>query len=63
MTLRRDRIEALPQVPGALLYLAHMVERPRTYTYDPPPGVPRSNIATEEHVLPIHDMRPVRADA
>ena len=27
-----------------LNYLAPMAERPRNYTFDPPPGVPRSNI-------------------
>jgi hypothetical protein len=63
MTLQTDRIESLPHVDGALVYLARMAEKPHTYTYDPPPGVPRSNIVTEEHVLPIHDMRPIRRDA
>lgn len=63
MALNPDRIARLPHVDGALVYLAHMAEKPHTYTYDPPEGVARSNIVTEEHVLPIHDMRPIRTEA
>ena len=59
MALASDRIAALPHVPGTLTYFARMAERPHTYTFDPPPGVPRSNIVTEDHTLPIHDLRPV----
>ena len=36
-----------------------MAERPRTYSYKPPPGVPRSNLRYETHTVPIHDARPV----
>lgn len=63
MSLTPDRIDQLPQVPGAVLYLARMKDRPYTYTFDPPPGAPRSNIETEEHVVPIHDLRPIRTEA
>jgi hypothetical protein len=63
MTLTPDRIDALPHVEGALLYLARMTEKPHTYTYEPPAGVARSNIVTEERVLPIHDMRSVGREA
>ncbi len=28
-------------------YIAPMLERPRNYTYEPPPGVPRSNSVNE----------------
>jgi hypothetical protein len=49
----------LPSVEAALYYLVPTTERPRTYTDDPPPGEPRSTVASEEHVLPIHDLRPV----
>lgn len=59
MSLQTDVIDRLPQVEGAVVYLARMAEKPHTYTFDPPPGVPRSNIVTEEHTLPIHDIRPV----
>jgi hypothetical protein len=52
-------VEDLPHVEAALNYLAPMTERPRNYTYDPPPGVPRSNTFPETHVVPILSVRPV----
>ena len=33
----------LPHIEATLNYLAPMAERPRNYTFDPPPGVARSN--------------------
>lgn len=50
---------ALRQIDATLNYLAPMAERPRTYTYDLPPGVARSNILPEGHVVPIRDARPI----
>jgi hypothetical protein len=61
-TLATARTEALPHVDAALNYLARMAERPRNYTYDPPPGVPRSNSVAETHVVPILSARPVAAE-
>ena len=55
-------IEALPHVEAALHYLAPMAERPRNYTYDPPPDVARSNSVAETHVVPILSVRPVTAE-
>ena len=52
----------LPHVQAELHYLAPMTERPRNYTYDPPPGVPRSNTVHETHIVPIHDLRVIEAD-
>ena len=52
----------LPFVEADLHYLGRMNERPRNYTFDPPPGVPRSNIVTETHRVPIHDLRPIEAE-
>ena len=37
----------LPHVNAELHYLGRMTERPTNYTYDPPPGVPRSNTVHE----------------
>jgi len=54
-----DAITQLPQVDGAVVYLAKTADKPHTYTYDPPDGVPKSNIVTEQHVVPIFDMRPL----
>jgi hypothetical protein len=52
----------LPHVWADLHYLGRMTERPRNYTFDPPPGVPRSNIVSETHRVPIHDLRPIEAE-
>ena len=62
MSVQSDVIDHLPQVNGMVVYLAKMAEKPHTYTYEPPDGVPRSNIVTEEHTLPIHDIRPIAGD-
>jgi hypothetical protein len=56
------RTVALPHVNAVLNYLAPMTERPRNYTYDPPPGVARSNSVAETHVVPIISARPVAAE-
>jgi hypothetical protein len=52
----------LPHVFAGLHYLSRMTERPRNYTFDPPPGVHRSNIVSETHRVPIHDLRPIEAE-
>jgi hypothetical protein len=52
----RNSLE-LPYVEAELHYLKPMTDRPRYYTYDPPPGVARSNTAHETHVVPIYDLR------
>lgn len=51
-----------PHVDAELHYLAPMSARPHTYTYDPPPGTPRSNIAAETHTVPVFDLRPIAAE-
>jgi hypothetical protein len=47
----------LSHVDADLHYLSPMTERPRNYTFDPPPGVPRSNTVHETHRVPIHSVR------
>jgi hypothetical protein len=59
MPLDQPVVELLPHVEAPLTYLAKMNERARTYTYDPGPGIPRSNLVYETHVMPVHDLRPV----
>lgn len=54
--------EGLPHVDAPLTYLAPMAERPHNYTYDPPPGVPRSNSVGETHVMPVFSVRPLERD-
>lgn len=52
----------LPHIDAALNYMTPMTERPRSFTYDPPSGVARSNIVPEPHVVAVHDARPLAAD-
>ena len=52
----------LPYVEAELRYLIPMAERPRNYTFEPPPGVPRSNTAHETRIVPIYDVRPIASD-
>ena len=56
------RVNDLAHVDATLNYLAPMTERPRNYTFDPPPGVQRSNSTAEPHVVPVHDARAVAAE-
>jgi hypothetical protein len=39
-------------------YLAPLSGRPRTYTFEPPAGIAKSNIVTEPHPVTVHDVRP-----
>ncbi len=57
-----ERLYDLPYVEAELNYLVPMNERPRNYTYDPPPGIPRSNTAHEARLVPIHSVRPIESD-
>src|ERR1700732_4470108 len=59
MGLQNEKIAALSFVTANLNYLAPAPDRPRTYTFDPPFGEPRSNIVPQPHILPIHDVRPI----
>src|SRR4051794_24277222 len=52
----------LPYVQADLHYLAPMVERPRNYTFDPPPGIPRSNTVHETHRVPIYDVHAITSE-
>ena len=63
MRLNAERTRSTcPTSKPTLNYLAPMTERPRNYTFDPPPGVPRSNSAHEAHIVPIHDARPIEGE-
>src|ERR1700739_2367959 len=55
MGLQNEKIAALSVVTADLNYLAPSHERPRIYTFEPPAGVPRSNIVPEPHRVPVHD--------
>ncbi len=49
-------------VEGEFFYVARTDQRLRTYTYDPPPDVPRTNAVPEAHRLPVRDARPLASN-
>jgi hypothetical protein len=58
----RLAVEGLASVDGVVNYFKPSAEKPRTYTYNPPPpGEPMSTVVSEPHTVPIHDARPVLA--
>jgi hypothetical protein len=61
MSLQSATADVLPSVRAELNYLAPTAERPRTYTYEPPAGVPRSTAVSVPHTVTIADARPVLA--
>jgi len=62
MSLSASDIEQLPYVEAVLNYIVPTIEKPRSYTYDPPPNVPRISASYEAHRVPIRDLRPAAAD-
>jgi hypothetical protein len=54
-------IEPFPYVTGALSYMVPMADRPRSYQYEPPPGVPELNATYEPRQSVIRNMRPIAA--
>lgn len=52
-------IEPLAKVRAGLQYLRPASEKPRSLEFEPPPGVPRTTAVYEEHVVDIHDVRPL----
>jgi hypothetical protein len=59
MSLQSARIETIGSVYAELNYLAPARERPRTFTYEPPIGVPRTTTVNEPHRVQIRDARPI----
>lgn len=59
MGLQNQKIEALSFVTAELNYLTPTKDRPRTFTFEPPPGEPQSNVVPEPHAVPIYDARSV----
>lgn len=57
-----NAVATLPSVDGELNYLKLNGEKPRTYTYDPPDGAPRSNLVADPHRIPIRDARVIASD-
>jgi hypothetical protein len=58
-SLHAATIATLPRVEADMNYLVPMTERPRNYTFEPPAGVPWSNVRNEAHRVAIRDLRPI----
>ena len=59
MGLQNETIAASSFVTADFNYLTPSPHRPRTYTFEPPSGEPKSNIVPEPHSLPVYDIRPI----
>ena len=59
MSLQSGIIANLATVQADMNYIAPMLERPRNYTFEPPPGVPRSNVVNDARRVAVHDARPI----
>lgn len=59
MDMQTETFAHLHSVEAPVVYLAHMPEKPRSFTFPQSAGVPMSNIETETHVVALHDMRPI----
>jgi hypothetical protein len=46
-------------VEASLMFVAPRADKPYSYTYEPPPGVPASNIAYEPHAVRIRSARDI----
>ena len=46
-------------VDGPLMFVTPRADKPYSYTFDPPPGVPASNIAYEAHTVRVENARPI----
>jgi len=57
-----DSVAALRSVEADFYYLASMAEPPHNYTYDPPPGVPRTNTVYNPHRMLVRDARPIATE-
>jgi hypothetical protein len=56
---QNEKIAASSFVTADFNYLTPSPNRLRTYTFEPPPGEPKSNIVPEPHSLPVYDIRKV----
>jgi len=56
-SINNDTVAGLPYVEGTLNYLADRTEKPVTYMYTPPPGIPARTGRSAPHAVPIYDGR------
>jgi hypothetical protein len=59
MDMQLEAAERLPSVEGVLNFMQPMRDKPREYAYEPPAGIPRSNVTIDPHTVRIRDMRPI----
>lgn len=59
MSLDSAAIEGLALVKGALSFITPSADKPHSYEYEPPSGVPRSTALFEARTVPIRNMRSV----
>jgi hypothetical protein len=57
-TMVEIALASLPHVQATLNYVAATGEKLVSYAYEPPAGVPMSNVQVEGHATTIHDFRP-----
>lgn len=54
-----SEIGRLPHVTAALKYIVPTPDKPRSYMYEPPPGIPKMSATYEQHSMLIRNVRPV----
>jgi hypothetical protein len=52
----------LPVTDGVLNYVRRLEGRAYTYTFEPPAGMPWSNLVNDPRTMPVHDIRPAAGD-
>lgn len=57
VTAARPAATTAPVVEASLMFVAPSADKPYSYTYEPPPGVPASNIAYEPHAVRVQSAR------
>jgi hypothetical protein len=55
-------IGSLPHIQATLNYVAATGEKLVSYAYQPPAGIPLSNVRVEGHATTIHDLRPAASE-
>lgn len=56
---RVQETEPSPQVTAALSYIVPTAEKPHSYMYEPPPGIPKLSASYQQHATVIRSMRPI----
>jgi hypothetical protein len=54
-----ERAERVPHVSATVNYIAATADKPHSYMYEPPPGVPKISASYEQHRVAIGNLRPI----